>query len=201
MSNKKLSKTALHIMQHATQMFAANGYEGTIMDTLSEQAEVNKASIYYHLQDKANLYEQCLVNLIRNVVDEVVEVVDAADGSENKLRALILAFAHNANANPYMPAIMMRELATGGMKIPLPAQQQMQRIMLELKDILEKGVSEKTFNKADVFTTHLMIIGSISLFINSRPLRKTLKTEIFIDPELSDAVDGITNIILNGITK
>ena len=201
MSNKKLSKTALHIMQHATQMFAAYGYEGTIMDALSDQADVNKASIYYHFQDKANLYEQCLVNLLRNVVDEVIGVVDAVDGSENKLRTLISAFAHNANANPDMPAIMMRELATGGLRIPLPAQEQMQRIMLKLKDILDKGMTEQAFNKADVFTTHLMIIGSISLFINSRPLRKIIKTEIFIDPELNEAIEGITNIILNGITK
>lgn len=201
MSNKKLSKTALHIMQYATQMFAANGYEGTIMDTLSEKAEVNKASIYYHFQDKANLYEQCLVHIIKNVVDEVINAVDAVDGSEKKLRTLISAFAHNANANPDMPAIMMRELATGGMRIPLPAQEQMQKIMLKLKGILDKGMAEQVFNKADVFTTHLMIIGSISLFINSRPLRKKIKTEISIDPELNDAVEGITNIILNGITK
>ena len=188
-------------MQHATQMFAANGYEGTIMDALAEQAEVNKASIYYHFQDKANLYEQCLVTLLKNVVDEVINVVDAADGSEKKLTTLISAFAHNANANPDLPAIMMRELATGGMRIPLPAQQQMQKVMLKLKEILDEGTSQKVFKKADVFTTHLMIIGSISLFINSRPLRKIIKTEISIDPELNDAIDGITSIILNGITK
>ena len=88
MSNKKLSKTALHIMQHATHLFAANGYEGTIMDALSELACVNKASIYYHFQDKANLYEQCLVNLLRNVVDEVIHAIDAVDGSEKKLISL-----------------------------------------------------------------------------------------------------------------
>ena len=201
MNNKELSKTALHIMQHATQMFATNGYEGTIMDALAERAVVNKASIYYHFQDKANLYEQCLVNLIKRVVDDVIEEIDSVDGAEKKLVTLISAMAQKQYANPDMPAILMRELATGGMRIPVPAQEQMQRMIYKLKEILDEGVTQKIFKSTDVFTTHLMIIGTISLFITSRPIRKTIKTDIAVDPELDEAIENITNLILNGITK
>ena len=196
---KKLSKTALHILQQATQMFAAKGYDGTIMDALAEQADVNKASIYYHFQDKANLYDQCMVRLFKTVVDEVITEVDKTSDIKTKLKVLITVFAYQANANPYMPAILMREFAAGGMSMAVPAREQMQRILFKLKEILEAGREQHIFNQVDPFSTQIMIVGSICLFVTSQPMRKAIKTKHPVDPSLDEAVEGVANIILNGL--
>jgi AcrR family transcriptional regulator len=200
MNEKKLSKTALNILKHATQMFASYGYEGTIMDNLSKQAEVNKASLYYHFQDKANLYEQCLIHLFKPVVDHVIAEVDGTEDIEQKLITLITSFAQQVDKNPQMPAVLMREFAGGGMNMPIPARKQMQRILYKIKEILTSGSEKNIFHPIDPFSTHIMIVGSLCLFVTSQPMRKAMKNTD-LDPKFNKAVNGIVEIILNGILK
>ena len=201
MTEKKISKTATHILCEATQMFAQNGFEGTIMDNLAEQAQVNKASIYYHFQDKANLYEQCMVRLFKQVIDKVIEAINEATGTKEKLTKLICTFAKQVADNPHMPAILMREFADGGMNIPVPAREQMQRIFVKLKEILIQGEKEKLFNPIDHFSAHIMIIGSVCFFVTSQPMRQSIKTDKPTDPELNEAIEGVASIIFNGLLK
>mgnify|MGYP000079353929 CR=1 FL=1 len=68
-------KTSQKILNCATRLFAQHGYDGTIMDDLAEQCDVNKASIYYHHKDKATLYENALTALFTPIADAVIEAV------------------------------------------------------------------------------------------------------------------------------
>ncbi len=201
MQLKKLSKTAEHILQQATAMFAEQGYNGTIMDNLAKQADVNKASIYYHFGDKAELYNQCMTRLFKKVVDRVIDQVEQTRGSQQKLETLIAAFAKEADSNRNMPALLMREFASGGINMPVNARQQMQRTLAKLKEILQQGEEEGVFHHSDPFSAHIMIIGSICLFITSQPMREAIKTPTKLDPELDDAIKGITRLLLNGLQQ
>ncbi|MBL7004259.1 MAG: TetR/AcrR family transcriptional regulator [Gammaproteobacteria bacterium] len=201
MSEKKLSKTALNILQVSTQMFADHGYEGTIMDNLAEQAGVNKASIYYHFKDKEHLYEVCLTQQFQVLVDHVIADVEAVNDTTQKLTQLILSFAKKADEMPEVPSILMRELASGGVNMPVPAREQLQRILFKLKEILDRGVNEGVFNAIDPFSTHIMIIGSICFFVTSKPMRDAIKASTQLDPKLEEAMGSVADIILNGMLK
>ncbi len=196
---KKVSKTAAIILSHASKMFAEHGYDGTIMDELALRADVNKASIYYHFKDKEYLYEQCLIQQFKTVVDATLNEVEKATSTKDKLKQLIIHFARQADKNPQMPAILMRELASGGINMPVNARKQLQRILFQLREILEHGTQEGIFNPMDAFSTHIMIMGSICFFISSKPMRKAIKTSVAVDPTLDEAVNGVANIILNGL--
>ena len=196
---KKKSKTAESILTHASKMFAEQGYEGTIMDQLALRAEVNKASIYYHFKDKEYLYEQCLTNLFKVVVDQTLIEVEKVDSTKDKIYQLIINFAQQADQSPQMPSILMRELASGGINMPVNARKQLQRMLFKLREILEKGVSEGVFNPVDAFSTHIMIMGSVCFFISSKPMRKAIESTGVLDPSLDEAINGVADIILSGL--
>ena len=155
-------------------MFAQHGYDGTIMDELAEQCGVNKASIYYHHKDKATLYDNALTALFTPIADAVVEAVESEDGPVKRLESHIRVFAKASADNPYFSAILMRELASGGINMPVRARKQMQRILALLGETLQLGESQNIFKPAQKLIIHFMIVGTINLFVTSIPFRKSL---------------------------
>ncbi len=196
-------KTAEKILNCATKMFAQYGYDGTIMDELAANCKVNKASIYYHHKDKATLYDNVLTALFTPLADAVCKAAEAEETPEKTLDALIKTFARASAATPDFSAILMREMASGGVNMPVPPRQQMQRILFQVTQILQAGVEQKIFKTADALVIHFMIIGTINLFVSSIPFRRRLpKTEKSCDMKNTDieaAAEQISRTIIDSL--
>lgn len=190
-------KTSQKILNCATRLFAQHGYDGTIMDDLAEQCDVNKASIYYHHKDKATLYENALTALFTPIADAVIEAVEAEGSPVSQLECLIREFAIANDENPYFSSILMREMASGGMNMPVPAREQMQRILFLLREILQAGVSQNIFTPSDPLIIHFMIVGTINLFITSTPLRNSLPEQGQLqNRDIESAYNQLTKTII-----
>ncbi|MDG4812619.1 TetR/AcrR family transcriptional regulator [Hydrogenovibrio sp. 3SP14C1] len=199
--NNKQNATALKIRTTATEMFAEKGYDGTIMDELTVRSGVNKASIYYHFQDKSNLYEQCLTHLFANVADAVINATELATPGTPKLKAFVKTFAKLANATPAMPAILMREIASGGHNMPVTARHQMQRLLSTLKFILDTEDPNPNFEPINALTPHFMIIGSLCFYLTSQPMRDRIESTEKIDPTLEEFTQQLIDILQSGLIK
>jgi AcrR family transcriptional regulator len=165
------------------------------MDSLAERCDVNKASIYYHFQDKQNLYEVVLTRLFANVVDQVITSTELQSSAIEKLDAFVRGFAQAASAQPKMLAMLMREIAAGGMTMPVPARMQMQRLLHTLKAIIEQGMSESVFRYADPLMLQFMIIGSFSFHITSEPMRQAISADKTLDPTLTEAIAHVSALV------
>ena len=121
--------------------------------------------------------------------------------SEFGLGWYIKAFA-NAD-NPNFSAILMREMASGGVNMPVLAREQMQRILFQLGEILKLGESQKRFKHADTIIIHFMILGAINLFVTSAPLRRSLpETDQCNQLQNSDiefASEQVSNTIISAL--
>ena len=62
------------IMQAATEVFVAKGYDGTSMDEIAAKASVSKQTIYKHFSDKDRLFTEIVLATTRQV-DDVVGLV------------------------------------------------------------------------------------------------------------------------------
>ena len=94
--------------------FAAHGFAGTSVDRIAAAARLNKAMIYYHFQNKAELYRDILRDMFR-AFGVRVRAVAASDLSPvEKIRLFIATFAAEAEARPHFPPIWFREIAEGG---------------------------------------------------------------------------------------
>ena len=61
------------ILQAAESVFAQNGYDGTTVDTIAEQAGVTKKLLYYHFANK----HEVLLELLRRHADDLYQHIDS----------------------------------------------------------------------------------------------------------------------------
>ncbi len=177
------ASSADKILEHAAQFFAKKGFTGTIMDELAESAGVNKATIYYHFKDKRRLYEAVLLHHMKPMADAILESVAQQHSALDKLNAYITTFAKENGSRPHMTSILMREVAGGGDNMPDTTKAQMYRILTTIKAIIVQGVQEGIFVNVSPLVIHFMVIGSLSFYITSEPIRKAMVSN---DPQMQN---------------
>ncbi|HQI23920.1 MAG TPA: helix-turn-helix domain-containing protein, partial [Smithella sp.] len=105
-------------MAAARTVFAQKGYNGARIDEIAARANVNKATIYYQIGDKDTLYTGALHQVIGHVARGIADAVSMKTHPEEKMKAYISFIAGAVEANPDLPPIMMREIASGGATLP-----------------------------------------------------------------------------------
>lgn len=175
------AETMSKILETSSDIFSRDGYDGTRVDEIAKVSGVNKASIYYHFQDKQKLYEHVLIEMLNRHATALEEQVAAAKGAEGKLRAFIDAYVGNMVNDRRISVLMMWEVASGGKNMPPSVLEQVIRLINLLSDILGLGEKEGVFHTSNPFMTYLMIVGSISYYIVGEPLRHLAASQKLIE--------------------
>jgi len=157
------------IIQAAVQAFKEKGFEGARVDQIAAAAGVNKATLYYRVGDKAALYEMVLDFILHDAADEI----EANLSCENNPIQLLQRHIHIlASTTEQFAPILLRELAAGGKTVPDVALRHMGRIVDALRLILQRGIETGLFRSTNPFITHMMIVGSLSIYATNQPLRQ-----------------------------
>jgi AcrR family transcriptional regulator len=181
---EKRNRTTRRILKAATKIFSESGFDGARVDHIAKRAGVNKATIYYHIGDKASLYAQVIHDQFGNAASQVIRNIKATLSPEDKLKTYVRTLAGIVDQHPEMAAIMLREQACGGKNLPEVVAQDLAGIVGIITDILDEGAEQGIFIKTTPFIVHLMIIGAIVLFKMSTPIRSKYSA-------LSDTLRGL----------
>ena len=103
------------IIEAAIIEFATYGYDGARIDRIADEAEINKAMIYYHFKGKEALYCHILITVVDGIYSNVMRLVDERLPPDRNLENLVRGYARYLNDFPenYL-RIMIREIASGG---------------------------------------------------------------------------------------
>jgi AcrR family transcriptional regulator len=158
----------------AATAFAAHGFAGTSVDQIAEAARLNKAMIYYHFRNKAELYREILRDML-GAVGARARTVAASDlAPEEKVRAFIDTFATEAQARPHFPPIWFREIAEGGQHLDEVTLGEMTGVLRALVAIIEEGVRAGAFRPINPLLVHAGIVGPVLLFFASAGIRRRI---------------------------
>ncbi len=127
------------ILAAAATEFAAHGFAGASVDTIAARSRFNKAMIYYHFKSKQGLYVEILRDGFRSVGARTTALVESNLTPEAKIEGFIDTFNEMAATRPYMPPMMMREIAEGAVRLDADTLRLMARIFDNLRRILEEG--------------------------------------------------------------
>lgn len=166
------------ILTEAKKMFAKRGYSATIMDDLAKEANVNKATIYYHYKDKATLYETLFLEGVKKIADETIEKSSLPCEPQEKLAEYIKAYAIRLKKCRYLTSILLRELASGGDSMPKSVLEQLFLTTKRLTSIIEECTKVSHTICQEPMLIQLMIVSTLSTFITTEPIRKRVKEEI-----------------------
>ncbi|MEY4094704.1 MAG: hypothetical protein RLZZ53_1903 [Acidobacteriota bacterium] len=149
------------VFDAAAALFSANGFDGVSMDDIARTAEVNKAMIYYHFADKLALYRAIIGDGLSSTGDTVGAIASGSASPETKLDAFIEAFVRMTEARPWMPAMMLREIAEGAPRLDPDTMQHMRTVVMSFIAILKQGQAAKVFREIHPILAYESTIGPI----------------------------------------
>lgn len=172
--NKKRDESVKKILKAAMEVFSESGYSGARVDEIARRAGVNKAMIYYRIGDKKTLYTLVIRSLFGDIASAIQENISENADSEEKLKLYIRGLARTIVEQPYLPGIMMRELASGGSNINEVVAKDFASILAIPGGILSDGIKKGIFIKTDPLIIHMMVVGFMMFFRSTHPLREKL---------------------------
>ena len=145
----------------AAPMFAARGFDGVSMDDIAREGAVNKAMIYYHFADKLALYRAIVSEGLTTMSATVGAIASSSDTPHSKLDRFIEAFVRMTENRPWMPAIMLREIAEGAPRLDPETMGHMRGVIAGFAAILQQGQSIGIFRKVHPILAYEWVVGPI----------------------------------------
>jgi AcrR family transcriptional regulator len=161
----------------AAALFSARGFDGVSMDDIAGEAAVNKAMIYYHFADKLALYRAVLADGLSRMGETVQAIASTATQPATKLDQFIEAFVRMTEMRPWMPALMLREIAEGAPRLDADTMAHMRVVIMSFAAILKQGQDGGVFRNVHPILAYESVIGPIIINaarerVAARPERK-----------------------------
>lgn len=202
---KKRDESIQRILDAAMSVFAEEGFSGARMDEIARRAGVNKAMIYYRVGDKKTLYSEIIHNLFGDIGNAITGNIPDDSGPEEMLKYYIKGLTKTIAEHPYLPGIMMREMASGGTNLDEYIANDFIRILEVPEKIISKGVEKGLFIKTSPLIVHMMIVGFMMFFRATEPARKRYEAalpdsaRIFGNKSIGEGMKEIEKLVLRAI--
>jgi TetR/AcrR family transcriptional regulator len=145
----------------AATLFSARGFDGVSMDDIARDAGVNKAMIYYHFADKLALYRTIIGDGLQTMSGIVGGIVASDISPPGKLDRFIEAFVRMTELRPWMPTMMLREVAEGAPRLDADRLVHMRGIVGGFAAILKQGQDSGAFRPVHPILAYESVIGPI----------------------------------------
>jgi AcrR family transcriptional regulator len=180
------------ILAAATQLFMRDGFRGISMRQIAEAVGVTKAALYYHFQDKEELFvaivEQYL-GAMSTLIDEVAAADLSARGQISELVRCILT------QPPEQRSII--RLASQELSHISPANRERFLVMYHgqfigrIRALLQAGIASGELRAVDPAVATWTLLGMMYPYFHPSPPTQLLSTDTLIDQLLLIYFDGI----------
>jgi TetR/AcrR family transcriptional regulator len=149
------------VFDAAATLFSSRGFDGVSMDDIARAAEVNKAMIYYHFADKLALYRGVVCDGLESMSHTATAIAAREATPHDKLDRFIEAFVRMTETRPWMPAIMLREIAEGAPRLDPATLEHMRGVISSFVSILAHGQKLGVFRVLHPILAYESVIGPI----------------------------------------
>jgi TetR/AcrR family transcriptional regulator len=162
------------ILVAAERVFADSGLAGARIDAIAEAAGVNKALLYYYFDGKDDLYIAVLKDQFCEFNRQALEMLTAeGPAQEILLRYLSFHFDTISQRGRMAPLHQQLLMAGGKAAAALVRKYSIPR-SLALGRLLERGMRNGEFRRADVRHTAVSIIALIVFYFSVSPMVRML---------------------------
>jgi TetR/AcrR family transcriptional regulator len=183
----------------AAREFAAHGFAGASVDRIARAARLNKAMIYYHFRNKAELYRAVLRDMLQAVGAHARDVATSEARPDDKIRAFVAGLAAEAERRPHFPPIWFREVAEGGTHLDAALLGDMSSVVGALAAIVDEGVRTAGYRRVSPLLVHAGVVAPLLLFFATGGLRQRLARTGMpgVDIERADVVAHLQDVTLD----
>ena len=165
------------IFAAAAALFSSSGFDGVSTDDIARGAEVNKAMIYYHYADKLALYRASSGTASDDERGRWLASRPRRRAGREARCVHRGVRAHDGDA-PWMPAMMLREIAEGAPRLDPDTMAHMRGVIGNFVAILKQGQESGEFRDVHPILAYESIVGPIIINaarerVAEQPARKT----------------------------
>ena len=192
-SSSMPSKRYDAILETATKLFGAKGYQSVSISEIAATAGVSKGLIHYHFGNKEDLL-LVLVSSGRSIIQENLnEISHSNDTARNKIRKAIKLYLDLSSARLAVAQMMLIAF------IEVPHTQKIRRILLEafeatkleFRTLIDEGLARGEIKPMDGEVATRFAIGMALETIKAITLEGPVDTD--------EAAEQITDVLFDGI--
>jgi TetR/AcrR family transcriptional regulator len=170
----------------AATLISSRGFDGVSMDDIAREAGVNKAMIYYHFADKLTLYRSIVAEGLSTMSATVASIAASPDDPATKLDRFIEAFVRMTETRPWMPAMMLREIAEGVPRLDPDTMAHMRGVVGGFAAILADGQARGVFRQVHPVLAYESVVGPIIINaarerVSAQPGRQNRNFPLLVD--------------------
>ncbi len=160
------------IIETATDLFAANGFDGTSIRDISGTAGVNIAMVNYYFGSKEKLFTNIIETKISITHERLLEIAsDSSLDEMKKMEAVVELYVNKIISFPAFHRILQQELIFG---VRYETQDMITSTFRKnaeiVKSIIDEGVAKGLFKPVDGYLTLVSIIGTVNQVMCSKKL-------------------------------
>jgi AcrR family transcriptional regulator len=165
------------ILVAAAGEFAARGFAGARVDRIARRARVNKAMLYYHFRSKQGLYDALLRRTFAEAAARMRAIAAADLPPADKIDQVIAGIAGFVKEHEHFPAIMMREIAEGGVHLDAATLAELAAVPRAVSAIVADGVKRRLFRPVDPIAAYFTMLPPIVFYLAGAPIRSRLSSQ------------------------
>ena len=162
------------ILAVAAREFAERGFAGARVDRIARRAKVNKAMLYYHFKSKARLYRTLLRSLFPLAADRMHAIGASAVPPQEKIDQAIAGMAAFIEEHSFFPAIMLREVAEGGVHLDRETLTALAAVPAVVGGIVQQGVKARAFRPVPPMFAYFSMLAPIVFYSAGARIRKEI---------------------------
>ncbi|MFF2093763.1 TetR family transcriptional regulator [Paenibacillus sp. NPDC058174] len=191
MNNDGNNDMKVRILLAARKLFANQGYDGTTVRQICEEAGANVALVSYYFGGKENMFAALFENFFPN--EQIASIgldIDPVEG----IRILIKEVTEYRMREPELVRIMQQEIILNTPRIQKIREHAMPIWQL-LKEALKRGKQQGVFEFGSLDTAFMAIVGTLLFYRHSEYWRALTEEE----PDIGSLIADLTQFILNGL--
>jgi AcrR family transcriptional regulator len=172
LKNEVMTDKKLHIINHAVELFAEKGFEGTSIRDLAARADVNVAMVNYYFGSKEKLFESMVeerASYSRGVLEEIAKNASYTD--IEKIDHIIENYIQKLFTNRKFHRVLHQEMMLNQRE---SLQQSIVNILypnhLIIRGVIEAGMKKGSFKKVDAPLVIATLLGTINQVLLSKKM-------------------------------
>jgi AcrR family transcriptional regulator len=105
-----LSSTENRIIEAARKVFISNGFDGTSMQLIANEACINKSLLHYYFRTKENLFTSVFLYAFQHFVPQIQEILSSPVTLTEKIERIVAEYMEMLMNNEIIPAFILHEI-------------------------------------------------------------------------------------------
>jgi TetR/AcrR family transcriptional regulator, cholesterol catabolism regulator len=181
------------ILDAAAQVFRQKGYHGASMSDIAGALDVQKASLYHHVESKQEILLALLERALAMLTEHISTISAQNISPDQKLRLMIREYLTGLADNADLTSVLLfehRSLDKKSHASHVPFRDKFEKLW---RDVLDEGIVKKTFDLKDTGLATRAIMGTLNWTLTwYRPEG---------DKSIEQIADEYSDFILKGMLK